>query len=69
MIVIVGIALGMQYLHSHDIVHRDLKLENILLDDHNRPLITDFGLSRFISPGSAGLRTSALARRAAHRPR
>ena len=37
-------ALG--YAHSHGIVHRDVKEENVLFDAHNRPLLTDFGIAR-----------------------
>lgn len=40
------IALGMHYLHSQDILHRDLKSGNVLIDDNGDARIADFGLSR-----------------------
>jgi polo-like kinase 4 len=36
---------GLQYLHSHGIVHRDLKLANLLLTEENVLKICDFGLA------------------------
>jgi len=36
----------MTYLHSKKIIHRDLKSANILMDEHNVPKISDFGLAR-----------------------
>jgi BR serine/threonine kinase len=39
---------GLEYLHSHGICHRDLKLENLLLDQFNHIKISDFGFSRWM---------------------
>ncbi|RLN37544.1 hypothetical protein BBJ28_00015470 [Nothophytophthora sp. Chile5] len=36
---------GARFLHAHDIAHRDLSLENVLVDDHDCCHITDFGLA------------------------
>jgi serine/threonine protein kinase len=46
-VVVVGIVLGMKFMHSRGIIHRDLKPANILLDDRRRPKIGDLGSSRF----------------------
>ncbi|NWX82726.1 HUNK kinase, partial [Nothoprocta ornata] len=36
---------AVEHLHCHGIVHRDLKIENFLLDENNNIKIVDFGLS------------------------
>lgn len=38
------------YMHSLHLVHRDLKLENVLLDDKGRIKLADFGFSRYYDP-------------------
>lgn len=48
-IILYGIVKGMEYLHSSNIIHRDLKTENILLDENLYPKISDFNLSKFKS--------------------
>ena len=52
-ILIHQIASAVSYLHSYGICHRDIKLENILLDTSNglKPKIIDFGLSCILGPG------------------
>ncbi|XP_069461116.1 hormonally up-regulated neu tumor-associated kinase homolog A-like isoform X2 [Ambystoma mexicanum] len=36
---------AVEHMHRHGIVHRDLKIENFLLDENNNIKIVDFGLS------------------------
>jgi serine/threonine protein kinase len=45
--VLIQSAMGLAYLHKHNIVHRDIKLNNILVSDDTSIRIADLGISRF----------------------
>jgi serine kinase len=42
---------ALNYIHIKNIVHRDIKLDNILLDHHGNVKIGDFGVSKLVRPG------------------
>jgi serine/threonine protein kinase len=43
------IILGIKHIHSQNIVHRDIKLENIIIDLNNNVKICDFGIGKVIN--------------------
>lgn len=46
--VIAQIALAIGYVHSKDIIYRDLKPENVMIENDGYIKLIDFGLSRIL---------------------
>ena len=44
---------ALSYMHARGVVHRDLKLSNILIDDTPKLFLSDFGLARTLSAGAS----------------
>lgn len=57
----VQVVIALKYLHQMGIIHRDIKAENIMLDENNNIRITDFGLSNEISLSQTACGTPAYA--------
>ncbi len=52
--ILTGIATGLTFAHRHDIIHRDLKTENVIVDEQDQPKIVDFGIARPLATDREG---------------
>ena len=52
---LIDLADGLAHAHNRKVVHRDIKPSNLIIDEHDRLKILDFGIARFAASGNVSL--------------
>jgi len=55
---VVDVADAIDYANRHGVIHRDLKPSNVLIDEHGRAVVTDFGLAKCLAADTTMLSTA-----------
>jgi serine/threonine-protein kinase len=53
------VASGLAHAHKKGVVHRDIKPQNILIDDYGRPKLADFGIARALDATETSAQTGS----------
>ena len=48
-----GLLTAIDFLHINDVIHRDIKTDNVLIDDDMKAVLCDFSLTKFFTPNNA----------------
>ncbi len=54
------VARGLGFAHRAGVVHRDVKVDNILFDDHGNAIVVDFGIARAAAEAAQETRTNVV---------
>jgi serine/threonine protein kinase len=46
--ILIPVARGLSYAHQHGVIHRDVKPANILINENEEPVLTDFGIAKLL---------------------
>lgn len=53
----VQMALGVHYMHQHNIIHRDIKSQNMFIIGNNRVVLGDLGICKVMEHSNAFAKT------------